>query len=195
LSSKSIYAALAYSFGISSILFLLFSILRPRRPSVYAPRSKYADPKDPKHTPPPLKKGLFGWRAALINVEEEELMYRIGMDGVVFLRFLRMSRNIFLVLSFFGCGILIPVNLAPGSNIYQGYGNVAILMRFTPQYVFGIRFWAYVACAYIFNLTIYAFLYYNYRVVVRLRHRYFQSDEYLKSLHSRTLMVSRMVVK
>lgn len=113
----------------------------------------------------------------------------MGLDAVIFLRFLRTCRNIFLVLTIFGCGILIPVNLAPGSNIYQAYGNVAILMRFTPQYIFGSRFWAYVACAYVFDAVICGILYYNYVAVARLRQRYFQSETYQNSLHSRTLMV------
>jgi len=116
-------------------------------------------------------------------------MERIGLDGVIFLRFLRMCRNIFLLLTLFGCGILIPVNLAPGSNIYTQYGNVATLMKFTPQYIFGPRFWAYVACAWIFDVAVCGILYHNYRVITRLRQRYFQSEEYQTSLHSRTLMV------
>lgn len=56
-------------------------------------------------------------------------MEKIGLDAVIFLRFLRMVRNIFLVLSVFGCGILIPVNLIGGSKFYKQWGSIATLMK------------------------------------------------------------------
>jgi len=40
-----------------------------------------------------------------------------------------MLRNIFLVLTVFGCGILIPVNVVGGSNFYKQWHNIATLMK------------------------------------------------------------------
>lgn len=113
-------------------------------------------------------------------------MDKIGLDAVLLQRFLRMLRNIFLVLTAIGCGILIPINYFGGAK----YDTVATLTRFTPQYIYGgNRFWAFVAVAYMFQATICVFIWWNYRAVFRLRRTYFESKEYKASLHSRTLLV------
>lgn len=118
------------------------------------------------------------------------MVEKIGLDAVVFLRFLRMLRNIFLVLSIFGCGILIPVNVVGGSAFYEKWDDIATLMKFTPQYIFGPKFWAFVICSYLFQGTVCGFLWWNYRAVYRLKRAYFESADYKSSLHSRTLLVS-----
>jgi hypothetical protein len=160
--------------------------LRPRNSRVYAPRAKHADEK---HRPLPLDKGPFGWLNA-IKVKEHGLVDKIGLDAVIFLRFLRMVRNIFLVATVIGCGILIPVNVVGGSNFYQQWKDVPTLMKFTPQYIFGPKFWAFVIVSYLFQATVCSFLWWNYRAVFKLRRAYFDSQEYKTSLHSRTLLVS-----
>ena len=62
-------------------------------------------------------------------MKEEELVEKIGLDAVVFLRFLRMIRDMFIVLTIFGCGILIPVNLVGGHNFYEQWSDIATLMK------------------------------------------------------------------
>ncbi|KAL5384138.1 hypothetical protein DPSP01_005612 [Paraphaeosphaeria sporulosa] len=186
---NSIYAAIVYAFAISGALFLLFCILRPRNSRVYAPRAKHADEK---HAPRQLDRKPLGWIAAIRGVKEQELVEKIGLDAVVFLRFLRMLRNIFLVLSVFGCGILIPINVVGGSAFYEQWDNVATLMKFTPQYIFGPKFWAFVICSYLFQGTICGFLWWNYRAVYRLKRAYFESADYQQSLHSRTLLLTHI---
>jgi calcium permeable stress-gated cation channel len=187
----SIYAAIIYSFVVSGLLFLVFCILRPRNNRVYAPRAKHADQI---HRPAPLGKGPFAWLAAT-RVSEASLVSTIGLDAVVFLRFLRMLRDIFLVFTVIGCGILIPVNIVGGSPIYKNYSNIATLMKFTPQYIFGDKFWAFVIVAYIWQGVVCGFLWWNYRAVLRLRRAYFASKEYQASLHSRTLLVCTVRVE
>ena len=183
--ANSIYAALIWSFAVSGGLFLGFCLLRPRINHVYAPRAKHADEK---HAPPRLTRQLFGWIKAT-TVKEPELVDKVGLDAVVFLRFLRMLRNIFSVIAIIGCAVLIPITLAGGHQSLQGYGNVATLLKMTPQYIFGEKFWAFVACAYIFTAIVCLFIWWNYRAVLRLRQAYFRSWDYTSSLHSRTLLV------
>jgi hypothetical protein len=153
---------------------------------VYAPRAKHADEK---HAPLQLDRKPFGFIPAIRDVKEQELVEKIGLDGVIFLRFLRMLRNIFLVLSVFGCAILIPVNVVGGSAFYKQWDNIATLMKFTPQYIFGPKFWAFVFCSYLFQGTVCFFLWWNYKAVYRLKRAYFNSRDYQASLHSRTLLV------
>jgi hypothetical protein len=111
---------------LSGGLFLLFCWIRPYNSNVYAPRAKHADEK---HRPIPLDRKPFSWFRAVKQVKEQELVEKIGLDAVVFLRFLRMIRNIFLTLTVFGCGILIPVNVAGGHGFYEQYDNIATLMK------------------------------------------------------------------
>ena len=179
-----------WSFAVSSLLFILFCYLRPRNSRVYAPRAKHADSK---HAPLPLDRKPWSWFNAIKDVGEQDLVEKIGLDAVVFLRFLRMLRNIFIVLTIVGCALLIPVTLIGGNAFYEQYDNIATLMKLTPQYIFGAKFWAYVVCAYLFQGTVCFFVWWNYRKVYDLRRAYFDSTEYQSSLHSRTLLVCPVI--
>jgi hypothetical protein len=66
---------------------LLFSILRPRNALVYAPRAKYSTEEK---KPPKLDSGLFSWVKPLMHMKEPEMLVEMGLDAVIFLRFLRM---------------------------------------------------------------------------------------------------------
>lgn len=111
-------------------------------------------------------------------------MDKVGLDAALFMRFTRMCRNMFLVLSVIGCGILIPVYLVSGG------GKGGFLQGLTPLNTHGSAYWALVVCAYLFDIVICFFLWYNYRAVVRLRRAYFDSPEYQRSLHARTLLLT-----
>lgn len=111
----------------------------------------------------------------------------VGVDATVFLRFTRMCRDVFVVLSVLGCAILIPIHI---KNVDQATKPDQWLAQMTPSNVFGDAIWAQVAVAYLFNITCASFLWWNYRKVLALRRKYFESPEYQNSLHARTLMVS-----
>lgn len=108
----------------------------------------------------------------------------VGMDAVIFLRFTRMCRNIFVLLSVLGCAILIPINYTNSAPPYDEW-----LMRITPKNVWGSPQWATVVFAYLLTIIVCGFLWWNYKKVVQLRRTYMKSDEYQQSLHARTLMV------
>jgi hypothetical protein len=132
-----------------------------------------------------MGKGMLAWVGPVLKTKEQDLITQIGLDATVFLRVLRMCRNIFLVLSVLGCGILIPVNLIKG----QVVGKVDVITKVTPLNTFGNPNWAITICAWIFNAVLAAFLWYNYRAVLKLRRQYYESPEFQNSLHARTLMV------
>ncbi|KAK3061995.1 hypothetical protein LTS18_005024, partial [Coniosporium uncinatum] len=192
IQANSIYAALVWSFAVSGGLFALFILLRPRNSAVYAPRAKHADEK---HAPLPLEKKPFSWIKAITHVPEQELVKKIGLDAVIFLRFIRMLRNVFLVFSIIGLGIFIPLNVVGGHPAYDSYGDVATLLKFTPQYIYGDKFWAYVICAYVFQIILCGFIWWNYRAVLTLKRAWFNSSDYQSSLHSRTLLLTHVPKK
>lgn len=173
------------SFGLTIAIAAVFCFLRPYNNVVYAPRAKHADSK---HAPPPVEKGLFGWIPPLIKTKEQQLVEKVGLDAAIFMRFTRMLRNMFLALAIVGCGLLIPVNLVAANPSANG---TYFFLRLTPQYMYGSQaFWAYVVAAYLFDFIICFFLWTNYRAVMRLRRAYFDSPEYQRGLHARTLLLT-----
>ena len=132
-----------------------------------------------------MGRGIFAWVKPVLRTKEEDLIINIGLDATVFLRVLRMCRNIFLVLTVLGCGILIPTNMTKGQ-----FKKEDIITRVTPVNTFGDANWAITICAWLFNIVVAGFLWWNYRAVLRLRRQYYESPEYQSSLHARTLMVS-----
>ena len=131
---------------------------------------------------------MFAWLKPVVKTQEPYFVDKVGLDAAVFLRFTRMCRNLFLTMSVIGCGVMIPVNVA-SSNSFGGKLSALVLM--TPQNVFGRAIWAHVICAWLFDIIVMVFLWWNYRAVMRLRRAYFESSEYQSSLHARTLLVSR----
>ncbi|KAJ5644960.1 hypothetical protein N7507_010971 [Penicillium longicatenatum] len=184
-ATSSIWASLGTSVGISLLLALLFSLFRPRHSLVYAPKVKHADRK---HAPPPVGKGFFSWIKPVIHTREAQLVDTIGLDAVIFLRFSKMCRNIFIFMSIIGCAVMIPVNLAESKS---NSSSISTFDLMTPLYVTNpMAIWSQVACAWAFDIIVVYFLWRNYRAVRALRRQYFQSSDYQRSLHARTLMVT-----
>lgn len=184
---QSALAGLITSVVLTIVIAALFCFLRPYNSVVYAPRAKYADNK---HAPPPVTKGLFGWIPPLLKTKEKDLVEKVGLDAAVFMRVCRMLRNIFSILAVICCGILIPSNLVGASK--SGVSHVNFFTRLTPIYLYSApsSLWAYVIVAWLMNIVIIYFLWANYRQVARLRREYFDSPDFQRSLHARTLMMT-----
>jgi hypothetical protein len=169
------------------VVAIAFCFVRPFNATVYAPRLKHADEK---HAPPPLGKSPWAWFAPVFRTKESLLVEKVGLDAAIFIRFTKMCRNIFLILTVVGCGLIIPVNVVGGKKL-NSTKDISNFMRMTPQFMQGDIFWALVVTAWIIDITVCVFLWINYRAVTRLRREYFESPEYQNSLHARTLMVGR----
>ena len=169
------------------LITVLFSLMRPHNSIVYAPKTRYADNK---HAPPQIGKGLFAWFGPVITLNEAQLVEKIGLDGAVFLRFTKMCRNIFALVTVIAIGVLIPANVIGSGKITKKneYEGGSFWVTSTPQYVQGGTLWVHVVCAWAINAIVVFFLWRNYLAVTRLRRQYFESAGYLQSLHSRTLM-------
>ncbi|KAI1303500.1 hypothetical protein F5Y03DRAFT_187174 [Xylaria venustula] len=186
LSEKAFWSSFAYSFGAALLFALLFCILRPYNGTVYAPRLKHADEK---HAPPPVDKGVFSWISPVIKTREQVLAEKIGVDATLFLRYIKMSRNLMVVLSVIGLGVYIPLNIVENTrNNAIDHSNIFISL--TPLGVWGAACWAHVIVSYVFDIVICLFIWWNYRAVTRLRRDYLNSPEYQDSLHARTLMIT-----
>ena len=187
IQSDAILVSLATSIGLTIVITLSFCFLRPYNTYVYAPRLKNAGIG---RAPPPLQRGFFAWVKPIVTIHENDYLEVVGPDAAIFLRFASMCRNIFVALTIFGCAIIIPINILAGKDFYNKFDGVPILAKITPLYVFGEAAWAYVACAYIFDAIVAGFLWANYKAVVQLRRKHFESKNYQNSLHARTVLVS-----
>jgi hypothetical protein len=118
----AIIAGLVTSAVISSIVFIVFSVLRPRHKIVYAPKLKYASEK---RAPPPIGDGFLSWLKPVWSCTDEHLLDRIGLDAVLFLKFWRMCRNIFICVGVLACTVIIPFNIVVGLKTVAGQANVA----------------------------------------------------------------------
>jgi hypothetical protein len=99
-------------FGINLILvfgtFVLFSFLRPRNNMVYAPK-QFAS--ENAKQPPNLEENMWGWVKPVLNASETSLIKEIGLDAVMFIRFIKLCRNVSLCLFLFGFGVIMPANI------------------------------------------------------------------------------------
>lgn len=166
---------------------LVFCFVRPHNSNVYAPRLKQANSLI---SLPQLRPGLFSWVEPIIKIYEDDYVNSVGLDATLFIRFTSMCRNIFIALTVVGCGIIIPVNVFSGKELYNAFDGVPAIAKITPQYIFGEAAWAYVICAYVFDSIIFYFLWSNYKVYVKLRKNFYERIEYQRSPQARTLMVS-----
>ncbi|KAF3917769.1 hypothetical protein ABW20_dc0102639 [Dactylellina cionopaga] len=184
---KALGSSLATSFGISFAIFILFCLIRPHNATVYAPRLKYSDEK---HAPPPIEPGFLAWLKPVFKTHEDELVDKIGLDATVFLRFVRMLRNIFGALSIFAF-IMIAVNA--GCTAKQKSNSPEALDPFvymSPQLISGKCLSAHVLMAWIYDLIVAYFIWRSYQKIVKLKINYFESEEYKTSLYAKTLMVT-----
>lgn len=102
--TSAIFATMAINGGIGLVLLLIFEKVRYNF-EVYAPRLRTM--KDAVPAAP--KVGFLAWVPQVLEVPDEELLRIAGLDGYVFLRYLRMIVKVGLICSFFGLFVLLPV--------------------------------------------------------------------------------------
>ena len=129
-----------------------------------------------------------------MKLSENEYQVKIGLDATIFLRFTKMLRNMFLFICVVAMGLLLPVNIYTGgrSKEAKSFGATGFWSVSTPVYTHGQALWAHVVAAYAIDAIVIFFLWRTYMAVVRLKRNYFESPEYLQSLHARTLMLMDM---
>eukprot|EP01052_Picozoa_sp_SAG31_P014634 SAG31_NODE_917_length_11033_cov_3.285897_4_plen_846_part_00 len=93
--ANAVWTAMVTAMSTSFVCLILFSIVRPRLPQAYMARQEFWDDKADKETFKQLSKGFFSWLPELMNMREEELVFKVGFDGYIFLRCLFVDSTIF----------------------------------------------------------------------------------------------------
>ncbi|KAJ6593515.1 hypothetical protein B0H19DRAFT_916940 [Mycena capillaripes] len=174
--------------AFSLVTLVLFNLLRPRNKIVYEPKAKY---HVGDKSPPRIGDTFCGWLPPLIHTKEPELLDKIGLDAVTFLRFLRLMRGIFAGIAILTCGILIPTNFLY-NRAHVHVNNRDALSMLTIRDVKGNRLYAHVAVSYLITVLVIGFIYIHGRAMVKLRNQWFKSPEYIKSFYARTLSITHV---
>ncbi|KAM6502532.1 protein of unknown function DUF221 domain containing protein [Amanita muscaria] len=176
---------------VSIVTIILFNVLRPNNKVIYEPKVKYHVGDKP---PPRISSGFFGWLPPLINTQEPELLEKVGLDAVTFLRFLRLLRWLFTGIAFLTCAILIPINITYNlANVDSSKRDILSIM--TIRDVEGAWLYAHVIVTYLVSFLIVYCVDVHWREMIRLRRTFFRSPEYLQSFYARTLVVRHVPKK
>lgn len=180
------------SLGGSLAIFIVFCAIRPHHNKIYAPKLKYGDVQKTK--PPRLSRNPLKWLWKVGRIKDDELLDGIGLDAVVFLRFMRMFRNLFALFGVLGVAIIIPVNIIfnKKSSWSDNVSQTDTFMLMTPILVSGDGMLPHVIMGYLITLCTLAYLWHNFRVIVRMRRGLFMSPEYQRALFMRSLLVTEI---
>ncbi|KAK7057546.1 DUF221-domain-containing protein [Favolaschia claudopus] len=176
---------------ISFVTLILFNLLRPRNKIVYEPKVKYHEGDKP---PPRIGDSFCGWLPPLLHTREPELLDKIGLDAVAFLRFLRLMGQTFAGIAILTCCILIPINYRYNQAKVNPKKRDA-LSSLTIRDVKGNTIYYHVAVSYLITILVIGLVYIHGRAMVELRNQWFKSPEYIKSFYARTLSITNVPKK
>ncbi|KAJ3038080.1 hypothetical protein HDV00_001041, partial [Rhizophlyctis rosea] len=143
-----------------------------------------------KNEAPPIPQGWFQGLKPALKIEEEFFINNVGLDAVMFLRFLRMALIVVLAIACLNLPILLPINYYVGkanqpppdrpindtSKLVQlGHQSLAqYSIAFIPD---GSSFFAaHIFCAYVVSGIVFYMLYTSYRDYVALVAKYIHQD-------------------
>lgn len=129
-----------------------------------------------------------------MHTKEPELLEKVGLDAVAFLRFLRLMRSIFAGVAILTCCILIPINFIYNRDHVKPNKRDALSML-TIRDVKGNALYIHVAVSYLISILVIVLLYVHGRAMVNLRNEFFRSPEYMKSFYARTLSITHIQKK
>ncbi|KAJ3029101.1 UNVERIFIED_CONTAM: hypothetical protein HDU68_000140 [Siphonaria sp. JEL0065] len=188
-SSIGLTAALASFTLIGLVCVGVFCIVRTWFAHIYSPRRALK-----KGRPPKLPSGGLGfaWIGSVWSVPESFILRTVGLDGVMFLRFLKTSTAMFVILSLLGLSVIMPTNFysnpptnstipphhdafgKPKPDVPPAYDEKAALKSLTIENVpYNSPFLRiHLLFTWIFSLLAYACLVAYYRSHVNLKHHY-----------------------
>lgn len=136
----------------------------------------------------------MGWLPPLIRTKEPELVDKLGLDAVAFLRFTRMTRLLYSSIALLCCAVLIPINVTYNLKNVSSVDRDALSML-TIRDVKGSLLFVHVAVSYAISALVMFFVWRNWKEMLRLRQAWFRSPEYMKSFYARTLAVTHVPKK
>lgn len=66
--------------------------------------------------PPQVGNGIFDWIKPVLHTDDDALLEKVGFDAFMFLRVLRILRQLLYIMTFIGVCGLIPINIIATSR-------------------------------------------------------------------------------
>ena len=146
--------------SITSIL--LFSCLRTKLKRLYSPRLLLEEKMFPLGK---LPSSFFAWISPAFMVNDDDLFGHIGMDSLVYLRFLRMAMKIAVFTLPFGLIVLLPLNYHGGWNLKEGLDRISM----SNVKIGSRKHWAHFLAVWIYSFGVFYLMYEEWKVYVLYR--------------------------
>ncbi|CAG8516878.1 8128_t:CDS:2 [Ambispora gerdemannii] len=150
---------------------------------LYTPRTRLSE-----NASPPIPRGLFTWIKATVSLPEKFYLQNVGLDAVMYLRFLTMALKFLVFNVVVVCSILMPIN-------YFGKGEEKGVQVFSVNNLTQNNYkylWAHMICTYFVSISWMYFLYISYWDYMMMRKEYLMNKAKRGSVSARTVMVSRI---
>ncbi|EMG49572.1 RSN1 Uncharacterized protein RSN1 [Candida maltosa Xu316] len=179
-STSTIISTLVANLALFGCFVGGFLLLRLKFKRIYSPKSSFdLVPEDKK--PEPLPKDPIRWIFVLLSKPDSFFLQQAGLDGLVFLRYLKtMGLLFFFALSMYV--ILLPINATNGNN-NEGFDKLSIANVSLPK-----RYYAHVILGYVFNGLCIFVIYRELFFYNSLKNAVLSSPKYAKRLACRTVL-------
>ncbi|KAJ3076393.1 hypothetical protein HDU98_003648 [Podochytrium sp. JEL0797] len=105
-------AAILFNGTLSLVFFLLFLLLRPKFPSIYASRLVAIGSKMKPRELQATAMGVF----AVLTVSDKEMIEKCGQDAFAACFYTRTMARLFIIIGIPGLALLIPINVVGSTN-------------------------------------------------------------------------------
>ncbi|KAJ1875947.1 phosphate metabolism protein 7, partial [Coemansia sp. RSA 486] len=182
--TSTFVSSLVFNVAVAAAIIAAFCILRPRFKRVYAPRT-YAVAKGKRS--PPIGASLFAWFSKIMEVRDDEIIARVGLDTYMFLRYMRSMFIIFTVLSILSAVTILPVNITGGGDA-EGINILTMsnLPRKSP------KLWVHLVFFMVFVIWVMYNIFGELSVYTRLRLWWLTSPKHSSKVGASTIMVSTL---
>lgn len=165
---------------ILGVIFLFcFCLFRTKFPAIFTPRLLWLNIE--KREINKLPSGWLNWLPALWRISDSSILHDVGMDALVYLKFLKLGFQLFALLSILGLFILVPIN-SVGKNGADGFDSISLsnIRDKSP------RLWAPTILCYVFSFIVYYLLHKTYMELLI----FLGADRSRVAAHHYTVMVN-----
>ncbi|KAJ1725232.1 phosphate metabolism protein 7 [Coemansia erecta] len=182
--TSTFVSSLVFNLVVAAAIIIVFCVLRPRFKRVYAPRT-YAVAKEKRS--PRISKSPLAWISKVMEVRDEEIIARVGLDTYMFLRYMRSMFIVFTVLSLLSVVTILPVNITGGGD---AEGISILTMSNLPQD--SPKVWVQIVFFMVFVVWVMKNILGELNVYTRLRLWWLTTPEHMNKVGSSTVMVSTL---
>ncbi|KAI9312584.1 hypothetical protein BX666DRAFT_1984491 [Dichotomocladium elegans] len=198
LTVKSLGIQLLVNASVSLGLLLCISWLRPLHYLAYPPSEA---PLAGGHKKATHEFGWIDWIKQLTRVSDDFLIDRIGFDAVLFLRFVRMIRNLLAIMTLIGAGILMPINVIATQRTGDwppvawdlGLLSISSINLFAGKVSTTNDdrwYWAPILATWLFTVLLLIFLHRSSNDYLQMRRQFYKTPAY--TLSSRSLLLTNI---